>query len=584
MPNGSIPSMEQPSSFEHPRLSRPIYDARRLKVIVIGAGCSGLLIAYKLQRSFENFELVLYDKNEDLGGTWLENKYPGVACDVPAHTYTWSFEPKDDWSSVYAGAKEIHGYFKNIATKYDLEKYIKYNRRVTKAEWNNYKGQWEVQVADPDGNTVDDSCHILISAVGLLNFWKWPEIEGLHDYKGTLLHTAKWDTSVDLSGKHVGLIGNGSSAIQILPAIAPAVSKVTSFVRSPTWVSPVQPQEQHMFSKEELNKFATDPEAHLQYRKALETGFSALWPIFLKDSEMQKTTAVGMTQMMKDKLNNKKLEDLLIPSWGVGCRRITPGVGYLETMGSDKVEVVYGSIQKITERGVVGGDGLEHPVDVLICATGFDTSLVPRFPIIGLDGKDLREEWKAEPESYFGIATHGFPNYFMIGGPNSPVGNGPVLVALEAQVDYILKLANRWQTENIHYVQPSFDAVKEFVEHRNAFMKKTVWSQNCRSWYKNNSADGNVTILWTGSTLHYLEATAEPRYEDWDFKYSGNRFAYLGNGYSQTETDPESDWAFYIRNKDDGPYLSRAKHLRSINRTGKAIQPTAPENGVKLLG
>jgi len=238
------------------------------------------------------------------------------------------------------------------------------------------------------------------------------------------------------------LISSGrSSGIQVLPAIAPKVSKVTTFIRSPTWVSPVQPQEQHVYSAEERKTFATDPEALLQYRKTLEVGFSALWPLFLADSDMQKTTVVGMTQMMKDKLRNKKLEDLVIPTWGVGCRRITPGIGYLETLGSDKVDVVFGDIKKITEQGVIGGDGLERPVDVLICATGFDTSHVPRFPIIGLNGKDLRDEWKIESQSYLGIATHGFPNFFIVGGPNSPVANGPVLAALGSHniLNYSLK-------------------------------------------------------------------------------------------------------------------------------------------------
>ncbi|KAF9562680.1 FAD/NAD(P)-binding domain-containing protein [Agrocybe pediades] len=586
MPTGSAPSaVSPPTNVEHPRLSKPIHDSRRLKVIAIGAGCSGLLIAYKLQRSFENYELVVYEKNEDLGGTWHENRYPGCGCDVPAHTYTWSFEPKADWSAFYAGANEIHDYFKTVAVKYDLEKYIKYNHRVSRAEWNNRDGQWEVQVVDGDGNTKEDSCHILINASGLLNSWKWPDIDGLHDFKGALLHTARWDTSLDLSGKNVGLIGNGSSAIQVLPAVAPIVDKVTTFIRSPAWVSPVHGQDQHIYTEEQIKTWSNDPQAHLHYRKIVETQFSGIWPIFFKDSEMQKMTAAGISQMMKDKLNNKKLEEVLIPStFGVGCRRITPGVGYLEAMGSEMVDVVVGDIQKITERGVVGGDGVERPVDILICATGFDTTSVPRFPIIGLDGKDIREEWKDESESYFGIATNGFPNYFMIVGPSSPVAGGPVLVTFESQVDYILKLANRWQTENIHYVQPRMGAIKEFVEHRNAFMKNMVWSQNCRSWYKNKAAaDGNVTVIWPGSTLHFLEAMADPRYEDWEFKYQGNRFAYLGNGYSQTESDPESDWAHYIRNQDDGPYLSRVKQLRAMNRKGRVVQPIPPENGVKLL-
>jgi len=221
-----------------------------------------------------------------------------------------------------------------------------------------------------------------------------------------------------------------SSAIQVLPAIRDQASKITSFIRSPTWVSPVQPQEQHVYSEEERRVFSESPEALLKYRKELEAGFSALWPLFFSESEVQKATFAGMTMMMKDKLRNEGLEELVIPQWAVGCRRITPGVGYLETLGSEKVDVVYGEIQKITEKGCVGGDGKERPLDVLICATGFDTSHRPRFPIIGQSGQDLSDVWAAEAKSYLGIAAHDYPNYFMIGGPNSPVGNGPVLAAL----------------------------------------------------------------------------------------------------------------------------------------------------------
>ncbi|KAF8967752.1 hypothetical protein BDZ97DRAFT_1916690 [Flammula alnicola] len=505
-------------------------------------------MAYKLQRNFSNFDLVCYEKNEDLGGTWWENRYPGCACDVPAHTYTWSFEPNPTWSSVYASSVEIYHYFKNFSDKYGLGKYCKFSHQVSGATWNAKLGRWDVEIKNlVDDTTIQDHCDVLINAAGLLNIWKWPDIDGLMDYKGKLLHTAHWDQSVDLTGKHVGLIGNGSSGIQVLPAISSQADRITTFIRAPAWVSPVQAQEQHVYDDEERRVFETDPEALLKYRKALETGFSGLWPVFIADSETQKATAAGMAMMMKDKLRNEALEKLVIPSWG-------------------KVEVVYGPIQKVTERGVIGGDGKEHPIDILICATGFDVSFRPRFPIVGASGQALSDMWVDEPKAYMGIAAHDFPNYFMIGGPNSPVGNGPVLAALEAQADYALRMMDRWQTENIHSFMPKFDAVEEFAEHRDKFMQGTVWNQNCGSWYKKN---GKVIVTWTGSTMHYLEAIAEPRFDDWDFKYTGNRYAYLGNGYSQTEVDSGSDWAYYIRNKDDGPYLSRGKRRKAITMAGQ---------------
>ncbi|RDB23708.1 putative sterigmatocystin biosynthesis monooxygenase stcW [Hypsizygus marmoreus] len=578
--HGATPANGSADSW---RLEDHIYKERHMRIACIGAGASGLLLAYKLQRSFQNFELVLYEKNESIAGTWFENKYPGCACDVPAHTYTWSFEPKVDWSSVYAGSDEILQYFEDFAKKYDLYKYVKLRHYVSGATWNEAAGGWDLEVEDlGQGVSARDRCDILINAAGVLNAWKWPNIPGLDDFKGPLLHTANYDRSTDLTGKHVGLIGNGSSAIQVLPAIYPKVSRVTTFIRRPTWVAPTQGSEQHVYTEAERETFRTKPEEHLKYRKEQEERMNALFPMFIAGSDVQNMTYDFMLAQMKEKLHDEVLSTRLIPTFGVGCRRITPGVNYLETLVADNVEVVYGEIERITETGVFSANGQEYPVDILICATGFDTSFKPRFTLIGKDGKNLAEEWADEAKSYFGMGVAGFPNYFTSIGPNSPIGNGPVLSGVEAQIDYMLKFVNRWQTENIHSFSPKAEAVEDFITYKDQFMKHTVWEHDCRSWYKNNSSSGKVNALWPGSTLHYMEAIMDVRYEDWEFSYSGNRFAYLGNGFSQTEVDPTADWAYYIRNSDDSPYLSRGKQMKVINRSGTKDKSSALAQAVTV--
>ncbi|KAG5725051.1 putative sterigmatocystin biosynthesis monooxygenase stcW [Termitomyces sp. T112] len=560
-----------------------------MKIICIGAGASGLLLAYKLQRSFNNFELVLYEKNEDISGTWFENRYPGCACDIPAHTYTWSFEPKHDWSAVYASSDEIRNYFESFATKYALHKYVKLQHRVDNATWNSQTDSWDVEITDlarPEGKSdnsqaprekVIDHANILVNASGVLNAWKWPDIAGLHDFKGLLLHTADWDRSVNLEGKRVGLIGNGSSGIQVLPAIQPKVAKLTTFVRRPTWVFPTQGFEQHVYSEKERELFRTDPAAHLAYRKRQENATNNIFSMFLVDSDQQKTLFAQLVQAMNDKLGGVEtpLAEKLVPKYGVGCRRITPGVGYLEGLSKENVEVVYGNIERITERGCISSDGMEREFDVLICATGFDTSYMPRFSVKGVKGRSMREEWSKEAKAYLGMGVAGFPNYFLVIGPNSPIGNGPVLSSVEAQIDYILKFANRWQTENIRSFSPKPEAVEDFIAHKDAFMKKTVWEHDCKSWYKANSVSGKVSALWPGSTLHYLEAIADPRYDDWEITYKGNRFAWLGNGYSQTEVDKTADLSYYIRNEDDSPLLGRRKALQVVNKSGTVFEREA---------
>ena len=215
------------------------------------------------------------------------------------------------------------------------------------------------------GVETQDQCDILINASGILNNWKWPDIDGLNDYKGTLLHTANWDNNVELEGKRVGLIGNGSSGIQVLPTIQPKVEHVTTFIREPTWVSPAQGLEQHVFTPQELEDFANEPGSLIDYRKKVETGLNGQFGLFLKGTTVNNDTRDYMVAQMSEKINDERLISKLIPEWKVGCRRLTPGVGYLESLTKPNVTVAYGGIQKITERGCVSNDGQEYPVDVL---------------------------------------------------------------------------------------------------------------------------------------------------------------------------------------------------------------------------
>ncbi|KAF8654707.1 hypothetical protein AX16_003458 [Volvariella volvacea WC 439] len=576
MPNDFLPS-NAPSSTtidemtDDVRWTMPIQAERRLKIICIGAGASGLHFAYKLQRSFTDIDLTIYEKNKGVAGTWHENKYPGCACDVVSHAYTYSFEPNPNWSSIYASSDEIEDYFNNFATKYNLRPYIKTRHHVVGATWVEEKGLWRVDVRNLDtGEDFTGECHVLVNAGGVLNAWKWPQIPGLADFNGPKMHTAKWDKNVNLSGKRVAVIGNGSSAIQVIPAIQPMVSKLTSFIRSPTWISPPFGVDARAYTEEEKQAFVADPVALTEFRKGLEKGYHNFFTLFLRDSDVQALTKDAVTNQMKEGLgHNETLVEQLIPKWSVGCRRITPGPGYLEALCKENVEVVQGEIERITETGcITGKDGYQHEFDVLICATGFDTLFVPRFPVIGRKGKNLQEEWSQEPKAYMGLAASDFPNYFMYIGPNSPIGNGPVLLGIETTTEYILKFVNRLQTENIHSFAPKAEAVEDFIEYKDRFMPKTVWVDGCRSWYKSNTTDGKVIAVWPGSSLHYMETLSDVRYDHWDIHYTGNRFAFMGNGFSQTETDPKADTTFYIRAVDDSPYVSTRKARQVMTKSG----------------
>ncbi|KAF2801811.1 FAD/NAD(P)-binding domain-containing protein [Mytilinidion resinicola] len=551
-----------------------------MRIIVIGAGASGLCLAYKLQRSFENFSLKVFEKNSNISGTWFENRYPGCACDVPGHNYVWSWEQKKDWSAVYVGSKEIFKYFKDFAAKYNLGRYINVSHEVIEARWEEAEGLWNVRVKDhTTGSILEESCDILINASGILNNWKWPSIPGLQSFKGQILHSAHYDESIDLAGKTVGLIGNGSSGIQILPAIYPKVKSVTTFLRSPTWVAPIQGLDQHVYTKEELDDFANRPGHLLKQRKDIESTVNSIYPMFLNGSKMQETTKKRVGFQMRTRLAGQKLQEKLIPEWGFGCRRMTPGIMYLETLQKPKVEVIYGEIAEINEKAAVCDNGKEYEMDVLICATGFDTSFKPRFPIYGKNGKNLQDLWgsAAEAHSYMGVGAPEQPNYLHFLGPNCPIGSGPLVGAIEAQADYMLRWCDRWQTENIKSFTPKQAAINDFAARTDLFMRDTIWKAGCRSWYKHGTIDGRVSALWPGSSLHYFEAMQYLRADDFDVEYKGNRFDWLGNGFSQTELDQTCDWAYYIREVDDSPYLSKAKLRKVLTKSGTVVREPQPE-------
>ncbi|KAL2850026.1 monooxygenase [Aspergillus pseudodeflectus] len=572
-----------------------IYNERHVKVICVGAGASGLCLAYKLQKTFENFDLTLYEKNPSVSGTWYENRYPGCACDVPSHNYVYSFEPKPDWTSVYAGSSEIRSYFEDFTKKYGLEKYIRLSHQVTSTRWAEEKGQWEVTATDlSTGETVSDWCHILVHATGYLNKPAWPAIPGLDEYQGVKLHSADYDESVSLKGRDVLLIGGGSSAVQILPAIQPVVKSVTIFIRSPVWVLPDISAEAGEFSAEQIKDFVEHPEKALALRRENERTMNSIFTMYLKDTILQQQCRSLLESEMKKLLQDDELEKQLIPDFAVGCKRVIPsGFRYLKTLKKPNVTIVHGSVTSFTSTGCKTSNNTTHTGDAIICATGFDTSYIPRYPIIGPNGQNLQTIWSAQQDTaitgYMGVGVPSFPNTFTMLGPYTPVSNGPTLIAIEAQADYICAFIDRYTTEPIHAFAPKEQACEEFTAHVNSFMTRhAVWSDKCRNSHNNHrEVGGRTPTTWPGSTLHYLEAMREVRGDDWEVRYVGNRFSFLGVGVSQTEWEPTADLAYYIRDRDEGGSSMGRGMGRRRNRTlGIArvgsLEPRALHRQVKL--
>ncbi|EXK29642.1 hypothetical protein FOXG_11810 [Fusarium oxysporum f. sp. lycopersici 4287] len=513
---------------------------KQIRCTIIGAGVSGILMAYKLKRHLNDYvTFQIFEKSPDLGGTWFENKYPGCACDVPSHCYQYSFAPNPSWSKFYASSDEIQGYLKGVAKHFDLERYISFNTKVVSARWSESDSTWTVQLED--GSLV--TSEILFNAGGILNHPQIPNIEGLSDFTGPLLHTASWDHSIDLRGKRVGVIGAGASSIQLVPSIQPLVQDMKVFIRTPSWIAPpvALPDPNatnYTYSTEEKAIFEANKDIYLDTRKGLEDQFNGMFRIFLKSSPEQKRTRAMFESRMKQLIPDKDLQNKLIPPFEAGCRRINPGEGFLTALQKPNVEPVFDSIKRVTQGGIVAGSK-EYPVDVLVAATGFNTTFRPRFPIIGRNGVNLQDAWQEHPESYLGLGVAGFPNYLIFLGPNTPISNGSLMGSVEATADYFIRLLHKMIRQRVKSFEVRIDAQNDFNTHTQKVMQDMVWTGTCRSWYKQGT-NGKVTGLWPGSSLHYIQVLAENRWEDYEWTHESERYSYWGHGLSWIE-EPDLD-------------------------------------------
>ncbi|KAF2207227.1 hypothetical protein CERZMDRAFT_115254 [Cercospora zeae-maydis SCOH1-5] len=551
----------------------PQCEPQKIRIIHVGMGASGMLCAVKARRMLSNFELVCYEKNAEVGGTWWENRYPGCACDIPAHTYTFPFEPNPNWSSYYAYAPEIQDYFKAFYDKHNLQEYVETNTEVISAEWNELEGRWKVKLRNHiDGSTFYDTCHVLHNGSGVLTKWKWPAIEGLHDFQGRLAHSAAWPKDLDWTGKRAAVIGTGSSSIQIVPHVAATASKLSVFMRNVTYIAPqfgasidnkeadpdsMDPANaaagKHYYTEKEKQRFRDDP-AYLQdYRTRMEKSIVGGWDMFYRGSELNVKFREYVQHTMRQRLNGREdLQQKLIPSWSPGCRRLTPGEGYLEALTRENVDVIWGEIQKITPSGLITSSGEEVPVDILICATGFDVQYLPHFKLTGLNGQVMQDQ--SGPNIYASIAHPGFPNYFVTNGPRGNWAQGCALPSHEVQIEYMLQCCQKLQQDQVKSLHPKQRITDQLNAYEDAWhAKHSIWAEDCKSWYKDNTKDGRVYV-WPGSMLHHLKFMKRPRFEHYEMEYRDpdNIFAFLGDGRTIGQVKHGADAPVpYIRDRED---------------------------------
>ncbi|MCB1746881.1 MAG: NAD(P)/FAD-dependent oxidoreductase [Gammaproteobacteria bacterium] len=473
------------------------------RIIVIGAGPGGMCTAIKLREAgIEDF--VILEKAGGVGGTWWHNRYPGAECDVKSHLYSFSFEIKRDWSRPFAGQAEILDYMQHVAEKYAILPYCRFNQAVSAARWDDEATEWVVETATGEAFRAP----FLVSAMGMFNELQWPDIPGLDDFEGKLFHSARWDHDYDLAGKRVAVIGSAASAVQFVPEIAPKTAALHVFQRTANWVAP---KDDAPYTQEELEHFVNDPDAIFESRRQIYEDLNKF--ILFNDPELQAENtrlALENIEVVKD----PAVRQALVPTHPFGCKRPLFSNLYYPTFNLPQVELVTDRIERLGAHGVVTADGRERAVDCVIVATGFQVSrYLSAIEVTGRDGVRIDDAWSDGAQAYLGITTHGFPNLFMLYGPNT--NNGSILFMIERQVGYIVRQIERVMRERLAWIDVRNDVEQRYNEVMQQDIKQVeVWQANCGHYY--NARSGRMVTQWPHDLEEYTARTTRDDTEAYD--------------------------------------------------------------------
>ncbi|MCU1499204.1 MAG: Cyclohexanone monooxygenase [Acidimicrobiales bacterium] len=471
---------------------------------IIGSGFGGIGMAVRLrQAGIETF--TIHEKADRLGGTWRDNSYPGAACDVPSHLYSLSFAPKADWSRKFPEQPEILAYLESVAEQFGLGPHLAFGSEVIEATFDEGKGCWHLAFADGSTDEVD----VVVSATGQLNRPMVPDLPGLDGFAGTSFHSARWDHDHDLTGRDVAVVGIGASAIQFVPEIAKVARSVTLFQRSVNFVAPKPDGE---FTDRAKVLFRLVPPLQRLYRASIWLRFEARWSLFTDGSRTapvaQKRFEKGLGQLVSAGLP----ADAVLPDYPLGCKRILISNDWYPTLLRPNVEVVTSPIDEVTSVGIVAG-GVDHPADTIVFGTGFQTTtfLAP-MRVTGRGRRDLHDSWSDGAEAHLGITVSGFPNLFLLYGPNTNLGHNSIVFMLERQISYVLTCVRTLIEDDLPWRDVTAEAQARSNGRLLRELDRTVWAAGCHSWYK--TASGRITNNWSGPSARYWLRTARPRTAD----------------------------------------------------------------------
>ncbi len=479
-----------------------------LRFVIVGAGMAGILSAIKLKDAGLN-NFTIYEKADRLGGTWRENTYPGIACDVPSHLYSYSFALNPEWSQQFAPGPEIREYFQNVAERFEVASRIRYKCEITRCEF--VDGRWKIESSDG----TQDEADFVIAATGVLHHPAYPDIEGLDTFEGAVFHSARWDHNVPIAGKRVGVVGTGSSAIQNFTALVDQVAELTLFQRTAQWVIPV---ENATYEDAEKEKFRKHPEAMEEIRKAVSAAFIDGFANVLGDMHSPVIAAIhdACVANLENSVTDPVLRERLRPNYRAGCKRLVMSEGFYDAVQRPNAKLVTEGIERLEKSGVRTRDGRLHELDVLVLATGFRVDRFMRpMELRGRGGIRIEDAWNNGPTAYLAISMPDFPNFFMLNGPNGPVGNFSLIDVAELQFAYIMQLVDQVRSGACREVSVSHEAARQFDADRIEAAKNTIWSSGCTSWYLD---ENGIPTAWPWTFDRFREEMAGPRLTDYEMR------------------------------------------------------------------
>lgn len=481
-------------------------------MVVIGAGVAGLAAAIRLLAAGVD-DVVVYEKADRLGGTWRDNTYPGVACDVPSHLYSYSFAPNPDWSHVFSPGPEIQAYLEAVAAAHHLHSRIAFGSEVATLERRGPR--WHLTTTDGRRDAAD----VVIAATGVLHHPAHPDIAGLDRFAGPCFHSARWDHGAALDGARVGIVGTGSSAVQMTGALIDRVGELRLFQRTPQWILPVSNEP---ISEEDRRRYRDDPAAMAALRAELSTTFTEHFANAVVDArseQVRRIEALCRSHLVAS-VSDPQLRARLLPDYRAACKRLVVSSTFYDAIQQPHAQLVTAPIAGVEPDGVRTVDGVLHRLDVLVLATGFrvDRFLRP-MRVLGRGGLELDDVWSPRPSAYLSVSVPGFPNLFLLNGPNGPVGNFSLIDVAEAQLGYVLQLIEPVAARRCREVCATAEAAARVEEERVRAAANTVWVTGCRSWYLD---DRGVPVAWPWTMERFHQVMAEPDFADFELVGGGS--------------------------------------------------------------